>query len=299
MSHVRDEPRPPSGRGEGIELSGHRDRARSREGPDERFDTCADFVSGLAGSLGVATPTPTAVVAGEAEEAAQARAVPPTLARPSACSPSRRPGLRWGSASRSRPTPTRRRVNGPLRRSRPCWSPPGTPQRSTWSRELRARRNSGDVRDGRADQRCLRLDLALQRWRRSPARRVQPRPKRRRADGLPAGSGRRRGIEFDPDDTLEATVPTRRRPEPALRDYRAHGQTGHELTDPLTLQTEEEMSPYQIDRTILGRVLCFRADGGRFWMEWTDNRSGVYTTASGRRAKHVIPWWESSAGPMD
>ena len=107
------------------------------------------------------------------------------------------------------------------------------------------------------------------------------------------------GIEFDPEATLDTTAATCGDPEPSLRDYRAHGQTGHELTDELTLATEEQMGPYEIDRTILGRVLCFRAEGGRFWMEWTDNRSGVYTTASGRRAKDVIPWWESSAGPMD
>ena len=110
---------------------------------------------------------------------------------------------------------------------------------------------------------------------------------------------RRAGIEFDPEATLDTTAATCGDPEPSLRDYRAHGQTGHELTDELTLATEEQMGPYEIDRTILGRVLCFRAEGGRFWMEWTDNRSGVYTTASGRRAKDVIPWWESSAGPMD
>ena len=106
------------------------------------------------------------------------------------------------------------------------------------------------------------------------------------------------GVEFDPDYHARYDGDVRRRGILAL-DYRVHGQTGHELTDELTLATEEQMGPYEIDRTILGRVLCFRAEGGRFWMEWTDNRSGVYTTASGRRAKDVIPWWESSAGPMD
>jgi serine/threonine protein kinase len=107
------------------------------------------------------------------------------------------------------------------------------------------------------------------------------------------------GVEFDLNDTLVTTTATCGDPEPSLRDYRAHGQTGHEITDSLTLQTEEAMSQYQAELMILGRVLCHRADGGRFWMEWTDNRSGVYTTASGRRAKDLILWWESSAGPMD
>ena len=105
------------------------------------------------------------------------------------------------------------------------------------------------------------------------------------------------GVVFDPTGTLEPTAAICGDPEPSLRDYRGHGQTGHELTDEATLSAEG-LGQYEIDRTILGRLLCFRGEDGRFRMGWTDNRSGVYAAAFGR-ARDLIPWWESSAGPLD
>ena len=105
------------------------------------------------------------------------------------------------------------------------------------------------------------------------------------------------GVAFDPTGTLEPTAAICGDPEPSLRDYRGHGQTGHELTDEATLSAEG-LGQYEVDRTILGRLLCFRGEDGRFRMGWTDNRSGVYAAAFGR-ARDLIPWWESSAGPLD
>ena len=105
------------------------------------------------------------------------------------------------------------------------------------------------------------------------------------------------GVVFDPTGTLEPTAAICGDQEPSLRDYRGHGQTGHELTDEATLSAEG-LGQYEIDRTILGRLLCFRGEDGRFRMGWTDNRSGVYAAAFGR-ARDLIPWWESSAGPLD
>ncbi len=302
MSHVRDEPPPPSGRGEGIPSSADTVIARAlAKDPDERFDTCADFVSGLAGSLGVATPTPTAVV------------------RPAKPKKPRKPGrfrrrslvllgllalLAAGAAvgvgvalATDTDSPQGQRT---ITEVETVLEPPG--DATAFDLEL-ANLVPAGIRE--TCETVEPISDAFDSTLRCNGGEGVPRVEyshARSGDGLTdylRARAAAAGIEFDPDDTLEATVPTCGDPEPALRDYRAHGQTGHELTDSLTLQTEEEMSPYQIDRTILGRVLCFRADGGRFWMEWTDNRSGVYTTASGRRAKDVIPWWESSAGPMD
>jgi serine/threonine protein kinase len=272
--------------------------------PDERYDSCGEFVSSLADSLGLASPTPTAA------------------ARPAAPKPRKK--KREGQGS------NRRRLLIPLgllalvAAGVAAGVGAALATDSESAPELRTITEVETIVEPPED--LTEFDVALGNLIpagiRDTCDPVEPISDafdstmscRGGVEGIPSveyshargGHGlndylRSRaalaGIEFDPDATLGTTATTCGDPEASLRDYRAHGQTGHELTDEPTLSAEG-MGEYQIDRTILGRVLCYRNENGRFWMEWTDGRSGVYTTASGR-AKNLIPWWESSAGPMD
>lgn len=305
-AHMQDDPPRPSEHGADLPTATDDVVVRAlAKDPDERYDSCAEFVSGLADSLGLASSTPAAA------------------ARPAVPKPKRK--KREGQGS------NRRRLLIPLgllallAAGAAAGVGAALATDSESPSELRTITEVETILEARGETTAFDLDLnnLIPAGIREKCERVEPigdafdstMSCRGVVEGVPSavysharsGHGlndylRSRaalaGIEFDPANTLDTTATTCGDPEPSLRDYRAHGQTGHELTDELTLATEEEMGEYQIDRTILGRLLCYRNEHGRFWLEWSDNRSGVYTTASGR-AKNLIPWWESSAGPMD
>jgi serine/threonine-protein kinase len=45
-----------------------------------------------------------------------------------------------------------------------------------------------------------------------------------------------------------------------------------------------------------GDVLC-HSEGGRSWIEWTDDRLNVYATANGPDGQRLYDWWSRLAGP--
>ncbi len=73
--------------------------------------------------------------------------------------------------------------------------------------------------------------------------------------------------------------------EKAVQFWVARGRGGHVA---LT-------APGPTDQ-IKGDVLCHQ-EGDRSWIEWTDNRLNVYTTAYGPEALRLYDWWSRLAGP--
>jgi serine/threonine-protein kinase len=84
--------------------------------------------------------------------------------------------------------------------------------------------------------------------------------------------------------------------EPSMREWLARGRTGHEETDSILLE-QQGMSRPEVQRTVLGHVLCHR-DRGRGWVEWTNQRAGVFALATGPSSETLAGWWMTAAGPL-
>jgi hypothetical protein len=81
-----------------------------------------------------------------------------------------------------------------------------------------------------------------------------------------------------------------------MREWLARGRTGHEETDSILLE-QQGMSRPEVQRTVLGHVLCHR-DRGRGWVEWTNQRAGVFALATGPSSETLAGWWMTAAGPL-
>jgi Protein kinase domain len=84
--------------------------------------------------------------------------------------------------------------------------------------------------------------------------------------------------------------------EPSMNEWRARGRTGHEETDSVLLELGGMTRP-EVQRTVLGHVLCHR-ERGRAWVEWTNQRAGVYALATGPNRQTLSDWWKTAAGPL-
>ncbi|HXV96419.1 MAG TPA: hypothetical protein VD695_07710 [Gaiellaceae bacterium] len=81
-----------------------------------------------------------------------------------------------------------------------------------------------------------------------------------------------------------------------MREWLARGRTEHEETDSL-LREQQGMSRLEVQRAVLGHVLCHR-ERGRGWVEWTNQRTGVYALATGPSSETLAGWWKTAAGPL-
>jgi serine/threonine-protein kinase len=103
------------------------------------------------------------------------------------------------------------------------------------------------------------------------------------------------GIEVSEGDPLPK-VGTCGSAEPSVREWTASGRAGHEETDSFLLELQGYNS-VERQRLIGGQVLC-HPQRGRYWVEWTDHPTGIYTLATGASSIALVRWWQESAGPL-
>jgi serine/threonine-protein kinase len=73
--------------------------------------------------------------------------------------------------------------------------------------------------------------------------------------------------------------------EKAIQRWKVRAGAGHTA-----------LTPSSASETAKGDVLC-HSEGGRSWIEWTDNRLNVYATANGPDGQRLYDWWSRLAGP--
>jgi hypothetical protein len=85
-------------------------------------------------------------------------------------------------------------------------------------------------------------------------------------------------------------------PEPSVREWTARGRTGHAQTDSFELE-QLGYDTAERQRLLGGHFLCHR-QRGRYWVEWTDQPTGIYALATGPSADAVVGWWKVAAGSV-
>ena len=57
-------------------------------------------------------------------------------------------------------------------------------------------------------------------------------------------------------------------------------------------------SSYPIGTSVGGRLLCFGANDGRQWIEWTNESLLIFARANSPSATVIMEWWQRNAGPV-